>query len=671
MALTELEKKELEILSSVESGRLTTAEGEELLKLEGIAWEVGDSNAIPEDLIVQDIHPDFADLADPSKMMKAAKVRFLYKNLNVNPEEGMKFLQKELPGYDFSEDANGNVVYQKKGEVAWYPLDPAGFDIQDVSDVATDVGAGAIETLASAAGGIGGALSPVPGGALLGAGAAGSLTSAGLEALRQQVAKGAGVAENTDPLGVAISGGIGALSPALFGTGATLKQIAKAGGLKGLSTEALESLGKKQRGGIERAYGEYVAPTVGKAFSKVAETASGIKAASLKWLAEDLAKPEGKSIVREAEKQGFVPPQIYEAISDQIHSAQKEMEKKASTQYGAALKRLDVRVDAAEAERPFLEFLEGLKKDAEVARKKAGPIDPEDPITLAEESNYKFAKKIYDENAQKGGELSGIEAVKKKDIWNELTNIVKDPENKNRKASPFDQKVQNKAREVASNIKKSILDKDTSKELADADIEWMAHKERQDIINNYLMDKNKVQSTADMFARGRETTKGQDVAQVAEALGVNISDPLNAAIGTRIFAEPSGFMEKMGGYQPMRRAAPAAAVGYGLGYLGGTQMGEGGHGTGVASGIAGATAAGALASPTALKAMIKASQWAPRTIKKASETGMAEALMNAGQKIPAAKKLLPSELPKALQGLDPALLQSLINTYSQSYSKGE
>jgi hypothetical protein len=172
--------------------------------------------------IIQEQHPAFT-----------MEDRFLVKNFGTSQEKALEFIKKRHPDMDVRL-SNGQIVGKAKGEPQFRVLDPdTGFFsdpvefMKDVSDVAYDIPAGIASGAMTAIGGVGGALAG-PGGALLGAGAMGGATSAAAETVRQYIGKQAGVTDEFDGGQILTSGILGAASPALFGTGATAGQIAKA-----------------------------------------------------------------------------------------------------------------------------------------------------------------------------------------------------------------------------------------------------------------------------------------------------------------------------------------------------------------------------------------------------------------------------------------------------------
>jgi hypothetical protein len=131
--------------------------------------------------------------------------RFQVKNFGNSNESSMKFLQDKHPDMEFKEH-DGRIITRAKGESSYRPIDPEGFDMADITDVAYDVGAGAVEGAAGIAAGLATA-NPI-----VGVGAAGAL-GAGAETVRQQVGKSLGINEEIDGTDIALSGTFAGLVP--------------------------------------------------------------------------------------------------------------------------------------------------------------------------------------------------------------------------------------------------------------------------------------------------------------------------------------------------------------------------------------------------------------------------------------------------------------------------
>ena len=189
---------------------------------------------------IQEMHPSFTT-AD----------RLMIKNLSNSPEVGVNYLTKKHPGMEITFE-DGQYKGRAKGENDYRVLDPdTGFFssdfARDVGDLAFDIPAGLVEGGATALGALGGAFVGGGVGALPGAMLASAATTAGNEAIRQKLGQALGLDQNVDMTDVAVAGGIGAVSPMLFGAG-------------------------KARGAFKTAWDgtkKYVAPKIGQAMSGV------------------------------------------------------------------------------------------------------------------------------------------------------------------------------------------------------------------------------------------------------------------------------------------------------------------------------------------------------------------------------------------------------------------
>lgn len=179
--------------------------------------------------------------------------RAIVKNLAASPEAAFNFLQKEHPDFEFKKDDSGEVLAKKRGDKAWGRLDPKGFDLMDVTDIGADVASGIGQGIATAASGIAGGAATGGVGALPAAMAGGAASGAGLEAIRQSLGSLAGIENNISGKDIAMTGGIGALSPLLLGTGATAQQALTAS-LKSGTKATQEQILKSQSGLLGKGY---------------------------------------------------------------------------------------------------------------------------------------------------------------------------------------------------------------------------------------------------------------------------------------------------------------------------------------------------------------------------------------------------------------------------------
>jgi hypothetical protein len=141
--------------------------------------------------------------------------RAIAKNLAQSPEKQVEFLQKQYP--HLKVQLMGSDVLVGDGRTM-RKLDPSTLELEDISDLGSDVAAGITSTLGGLGGGMAGAavggVGAVPG-ALAGTAAAG----AGTEALRQKLGAYFGIPQEVSATDAALEGGLNAAGALAFGTG--------------------------------------------------------------------------------------------------------------------------------------------------------------------------------------------------------------------------------------------------------------------------------------------------------------------------------------------------------------------------------------------------------------------------------------------------------------------
>ena len=135
---------------------------------------------------VDEMHPDisFAD-------------RAIVKNFAANPEATIGYLQKQHPDMVFH-NKDGTIRMRRQGEQDYRVLDPSGFDLQDITDVGSDIAQGVGEGVAAAYTGIS-TLNPVAGYAAMGA------LGGASESAKQGVGTMLGIPNNFDGTNIALS----------------------------------------------------------------------------------------------------------------------------------------------------------------------------------------------------------------------------------------------------------------------------------------------------------------------------------------------------------------------------------------------------------------------------------------------------------------------------------
>lgn len=251
------------------------------------------------------------------------KDRAIVKNFSNSDKDAAGYLQEKYPDHEVSVQKN-SLVMRKKGEKDWKTVDPnTGFFSKDILNDITDIGydtlSGFGTSAATAAGGLAGAGAGGVG-ALPAAAASGSAASAGLEGLRQSLGKILGINQDYDAKNIGMSAAFGAVSPLVFGTGATTKQLLQKAASSNLDDAAFDALKKSQSGAIGRLYDwgtrKAVPWTLGKA--------GGYKTQDL----QDL--PKYLSNIENLEKKGAegVMGYVDEATDEYIGNVRNEVTKK-------------------------------------------------------------------------------------------------------------------------------------------------------------------------------------------------------------------------------------------------------------------------------------------------------------------------------------------------------
>jgi len=334
--------------------------------------------------------------------------RAIVKNFSNDPAAAVGYLQYENPKMDYTVNEEGRIYGRRKNEYDWRALDPdTGIDLssmrgfkellKDTGDVAWDVGAGTVETMASTAAGLAGAapgaaiLNPMAAGAggLAAASAAGGASAAGLEYWRQRLGKQIGVNKEYDPSQIKVAGGIGLLAPFFMGAGAGMKQAERYGakkfgeglGKKGLSVADTPLMGASEGAGkVALKEGATRIPEQAqvlfnaqrglpsKALSLIPEKATSfltrtpiqaVRAAKKYW-------PEMRKLEKDVD---FNIPELAAEARDQLVPRIQEARRTLYGEIDGLLKEADTTVDLTDVKEPFNELrgrLLALRKDEKV-----------------------------------------------------------------------------------------------------------------------------------------------------------------------------------------------------------------------------------------------------------------------------------------------------------------
>jgi hypothetical protein len=166
------------------------------------------------------------------------KERFIAKNLGSSPESMAAYLRKQHPDMGVVVH-KGNVYLKKPGQEKYLAMDPAGFDLQDITDIAYDIPASTAQGAATTAA----AAAALPAGPLasFAAGSAASGASTGAtELLKQYLGEKFGIPQNINTDALKEAAAVGALSPAIGSAiGAGVSQVGK--GAKALGGKIYKS----------------------------------------------------------------------------------------------------------------------------------------------------------------------------------------------------------------------------------------------------------------------------------------------------------------------------------------------------------------------------------------------------------------------------------------------
>jgi hypothetical protein len=554
-------------------------------------FKLGEAPWEKEPAVVDEMHPDIS-----------FKDRAIYKNFAVDPEAGFNYLQKQYPGLNLKKDEKGDILAKRPEEAAWKKLDPSGFDLQDITDVAWDVPVGIVEGAATAAGGLLGGAAGLPAGgvgavpgALLGGAAAGAATGAGLETARQGIGKMIGVADEFDPSQIGTSAAFGAASPLLFGTGGVAKAGVKTLG-KELTEEGAKLLQKSQRGALGAGFDfakQNVAPFLG-------EAASGVDRDVLRWASE----PQNLAKIREAES-NVSSVEIFKDLSDKFIDSAKEQRRSIGEELGSKLKMVKGEVDFTSAAKPFDDLLAKYEKRA---------LQLDTPAAYAD---YDFIEKTLKEYLPEGRKLEASSAFSLKDSLNDISGIRKSP-SAGIDTRAFTQSAVEKDLERTAKTAAANLDETIAKAAGEVGGEVKAlHKKYADSVqdvkltNQMFKDEATTERSLKQLVTSGGITKRKSVHELSKRLGIPVDDAAKEAVAISALAKGSPFAISSKGAVSTAKSMGAAGLGGIIGYNIGTGSnlpGGGYTGAGVGAGL-GALMGG----PTAMKQYMRANAAANRT----------------------------------------------------------
>lgn len=596
MALTAAEQAELAQLEQEVGGSLSANEVAELAQLEA---ELGTGQS--EKVI--------------NEMPEGLEGRFVYKNFGADPVAAFNYLQKENPDFELKTDKSGEVLARKRGTQVWGRLDPKGFDWRDITDVAYDVPAAMAQGAVTAASGIAGA--PAGGIGAIPAAMAGSAASgAGLEAIRQAIGRGAGIEDNFSGQDVGIALGAGAVSPLLFGTGASVAQALKAAGKEGAKQTAKEILAT-QRGVLGRGYDAaagYVGPKLGSLIS-------GENAKVIKKAAEIL--PEIKAADKNPEIRSLPLKEVAQEVPQKL--------KQVTTETGKRLEDL----------RSMIDQQPGLILTGEgAAVKGTGTIPANEFIQPFQD----LAEKLSAGGARTEAQLKDIEALKKviesefKGLPENLTAAQVDTLRKRFKeraqqyglnygktgqavggtegASAIDAQIALAFEESRKRMNDSIISRLEAMGPEYAD-EYAKLNDQYSYLKTVAKENNSKfrtsKSVADFLGRStKDDLEAQNLLDIQSITGVNLEDLAARDQALRTFSKPNTEIRSLGGTTSTSRSIPLAVAGGAAGYYAGQQTG--GEYSPFLMATLGLGLGSKLGSPSALRKYTEANQFLRQTI---------------------------------------------------------
>lgn len=518
--------------------------------------------------VIQEMHPSLS-----------SKDRLIAQNLANSPESAVKYFMKQYPDMDIKHDPqSGQYLFKSPGEKAYKVLDPdTGFfskDIlNDVGDVAWDVGAGVAEGAATAGGALAGAAATLPAlgsGAIPGAMLAGAASSAGMEAARQKLGQALGIPQDVDMTDVAISGGLGAASPLLFGAG-------------------------KSKGAIKGAYDfgrNKILPTV-------AEKVTGVPRTATRTALNRMGEIDNLSANGLTDTVSDMRSELVDTIAKRKREAGKEL--------GDAIESTGKQVDISGARNEILGEIQRLDKLAQEAPTKANMTK----LTNAK-SAYNDILGIADEAgnviAEVPNKVSGRQAFNMQEDFGDMADLSKlsTPSTGSRfspSATRSDKMLAERFRGGYNQINKG-LDDATDGLSQKFKNKYAQYAEEQKTLNKHFKDDEATLRTlSNPNAKGKQLLYEKlDVIDARE--GTNMGKNAKLLEAYNFFGKPGVDTLSGAATTSTSRTIPLAIAGGGIGGIAGNQMG-GPYG-GMAGGTAGAAIGAMLGNPAVLKAHLRA-----------------------------------------------------------------
>jgi len=526
--------------------------------------------------------------------------RLIVKNLSNDSNAATEYLQKKHPNMVLEPTPDGNIRARNRGETQWKVLDPSGFDLQDITDVAYDVGAGVVEGAATAGAGVAGAVAGGGVGAIPAAMAGGAASSAGMESLRQLVGKAAGVNKEFMGDDVAMAAGFGAVSPMLFGTGAAAKQVAKAGIAQAT-----------QKG--------YLRKGVQKLAPKLGETVSGISSRAIKTFSDRM--PEVLKIEQEGMKD------VVTETAEELTGTLRDIEKKEWRAFENSLQGAPEKIELADSKAAFESLYQAAKQESmeirspearKFADKVKSTMDAIFPADVARKTDTRTGRMIRVPAAP----VSPLKAMK---VQRRLSDIAKFGDLK-----PGQTPMVGRLADLTENQRRlSMAAEDASRSIG-GDIAAVAQKYgglegkqkymemvnlRKSISKHFKDPQTTYNTLRNINSKGRQALS-ETFMDMDKRYGTNLESKSNLMEAVSMFAKPTLTALSGLGSTSTSRTIPMALAGGGLGYYLGAQSGLGQGGAGIGTAIGG-LAGSLIGGPKSLRAYMK--------MNRAGVAGMAKA----------------------------------------------
>lgn len=503
--------------------------------------------------------------------------RLNIKNLGNDINSSIEYLKAQKPGYDFAEK-DGEILIKKPGDKAWGRLDPQGFDLQDITDLGSDVVSGVGTTAATIAGGLaGGGVGAIP---------AGIASSGGIEALRQYLGTKTGVNKDVKGTDVAVAGALGGLSPFLFGSGASAGQIAKTAAAKGLPTEVVK---EAQRGALK-----YL-PKATEAFTGVPkDTIKNAGKAAPEFLKDALGLPgnatnlDAANAVANSGVTGVVETAI-DDVTSKLWSAKSELQ----NEIGQALDSTGTVISTDKYKKPFVDAIDKLSKLKQTEQVKS------QIAALQQEAENLFVVQAPGGNgpAQTLDLISGNQAMNLKQAFKDLTDTFASQEGK----SPAQKEVMRAAQSAYHNISKDInstISKVGSKDLMSKYADHMEIERNILPIFNSDNPGKAFNTLRNLNGKSKQVLK-EGLGKVDKKYGTNVKSTADMLDVWSHLGDPGAIATSGGAATSTSRTTAARALGTAIGTAAGFSM-FGGPGA-VAGGLLGNAASGVAFSPATVK----------------------------------------------------------------------